>query len=91
MLAANATLRALYPHLSKLAYVGLIIPVSTADCARSFSTMRRVKTELRNRMNTSTLDCLMRIRIEGPCMDEFDFETALNNWAKLKNRRICVT
>ena len=27
--------------------------------------MKRIKTELRNRMNTSTLDKLLRIRIEG--------------------------
>ena len=90
LVAGNATVRALYPNLSKLAKVCLILPVSTADCERSFSTMKRVKTDLRNRMNTSTLDALMRIRIEGPSLSEFDFDTALNSWAKLRNRRIKV-
>ena len=52
--------------------------------------MKRVKTDLRNRMNTSTLDALMRIRIEGPFLSEFDFYMALNSWAKLRNRRIKV-
>ena len=83
LVAGNATVRALYPNLSKLAKVCLILPVSTADCERSFSTMKRVKTDLRNRINTSTLDTLMRIRIEGPSLSEFDFDTALNSWAKL--------
>lgn len=90
LVAGNATVRALYPNLSKLAKVCLILPVSTADCERSFSTKKRVKTDLRNRMNTSTLDALMRIRIEGPSLSEFDFDTALNSWAKLRNRRIKV-
>ena len=83
LLAGNTTVQTLYPNLSKLAKVCLILPVSTADCERSFSTMKRVKTELRNRMNTSTLDALMIIRIEGPPLCEFDFDTALNSWSRL--------
>ena len=52
--------------------------------------MKRVKTPLRNRLNTKTLDALLRIRIEGPDMSDFNFELALNNWAKLRNRRIKI-
>ena len=74
----------LYPNLSKLAKkVRLILPVSTADCEKSFSTMKRVKID---RMNTSKLDALMRIWIEGPPLSEFDFDTALNSWSRLRNR-----
>ena len=53
-------------------------------------TMKRVKTPLRNCLNIKTLDTLLRIRIEGPDMSDFDFELALNNWAKLCNRRIKI-
>lgn len=37
----------------------LVLPMST-------STMKRVKTDLRNRMNTQTLDGLLRVRLEAP-------------------------
>ena len=90
LLVANQTLGSLYPNLCKLAQICLILPVSTADCERAFSTMKRVKTPLRNRLNTKILDALLRIRIEGPDMSDFDFELALNNWAKLRNRRIKI-
>ena len=50
-------------HVSKLANVGALIPVSTAECEGAFSSMNLIKTDLRNR---STLDCLMRISTEGP-------------------------
>ena len=52
----NSSLVELYPTISKLACIALTIPVSTADVERGFSTMNRIKTEPRNRLNTETLD-----------------------------------
>ena len=44
-------LRDIFPNLYKLAVIALVIPISTADCERGFSTVKRVKTKLRNRMS----------------------------------------
>ena len=60
-------LQPLFPQLSKLASVILTIPFSTADCERAFSTMKRVKTPLRNRLKTTTLDWLLRISFVFSC------------------------
>ena len=38
-LAFNNTLKDLFPQLSRLALIALIIPVSTAECERCFSSM----------------------------------------------------
>ena len=80
----------IYPQLAKLANIGLIIPVSTATCERGFSAMKRIKTNLRNRLIAKTLDCLMRISIDGPDLDCFDFVTAATKWASIKKRRITI-
>ncbi|KAK5924626.1 hypothetical protein CgunFtcFv8_017222 [Champsocephalus gunnari] len=40
----------IYPNLCLLSSVGLVIPVSSVNCERDFSTMNRVKTDLRNRL-----------------------------------------
>ena len=45
-----------------------------------FSTMKRVNTKLRNRMDWDFLDALMRLSIEGPSM-EMDFAAALDKFA----------
>ena len=42
-------------------------------------------------MKENTLNHLIRIAVEGPDEDSFDFEAAVDIWAKLKKRRICVT
>ena len=78
----------LFPLVAKLLTHALVLPVSTADCERCFSTMKRVKTDLRNRMSTQTLDKLLRIRIEGPTISEFNFNEAVQEWSQLRNRRL---
>ena len=49
----------LFPNMNKLFVHALVLPVSTVDCERCFSLMKRVKTTLRNRMSTTTLDALL--------------------------------
>ena len=63
---SNDSTRELFPLVAQLMVHTLVLPVSTTDCDRCFSATNRIKTELRNGMNTTTLDRLLRIRIEGP-------------------------
>ncbi len=72
-LASESAVSAMYPCLSKLACIALILNISTAECERSFSAMKRVKTELRNRLIT-TLYHLLRISISGPELKDYDFD-----------------
>ena len=90
LLVKNSTLKSLYPNLITLASIALILPVSTADCVRAFSTMKRVKIEFRNRLSTKTLNQLLQIRIEGPQLEEFQFDKVVDVRGKMKNRRITV-
>lgn len=79
----------LFPSCSKLMVHALVLPMSTSDCERCFSTMKRVKTDLRNRMNTQTLDRLLRVRLEAPeDQSKFDFKEAVYRWGRAKNRRL---
>lgn len=90
VLVTDATVKGMYPNLTSLASIAAILPVSTAECERAFSAMKRIKTDLRNRMKTSTLDCLMRISIEGPELECFDYEKAADLWAGMRNRRLSI-
>ena len=84
----GSALSTVYPNFNKLAQVCLLLPLNTAGCERAFSTMRRVKSRLRSQMNNSTLNNCMRISMEGPPFETFNFDTALDSWSKLRNRRI---
>ena len=45
-LVENNTLQAMFPNLAKIAAIGLLLPMSTADCERGFSALQRIKTNL---------------------------------------------
>ena len=89
-LASDETLSSLYPSFSKLSAVALVLPVSTADCERGFSTLKRIKTAPRNRLKTETLDMLIRISSEGPNNTSFNFDHAASVWASKRNRKIHI-
>ena len=90
-LVQQTSLQHIFPNLHKLAVIALVIPMSSADCERGFSALKRIKTKLRNRLSNRILNHLLTISIEGPKLEEFDFERAADIWGAQKNRRITVT
>ena len=58
----------------------LVLPVSTACCERGFSCMNRIKTQYRSRLDTITLDSLLRIGIDGVSSADFDPQRAIALW-----------
>jgi hypothetical protein len=90
-LSTNKTFQSMFPNLAKLSTIGLLLPMSTADCERGFSTLQRVKTETRNRLGNSTLNYLLAMSIEGPQPADFPYDEACDLWASLRKRRITVT
>lgn len=53
-----------------------------------FSRMNRVKTDWRNRLNRYTLDDLLRISEDGPTLDDFNPDVAIDKWFTDKVRRL---
>ena len=90
-LVQQTSLQEIFPNLHKLAVIALVIPMSSADCERGFSALKRIKTRLRNRLSNRILNNLLMISIEGPELKDFDFEKAADVWGAQRNRRITVT
>ena len=90
VLQTLASHQTLYPTYTKLASIALILPISTADYERGFSTLKRIKNSLRNRLKTDTLDKLIRISSEGPDLDTFDFDHAASIWAARSKRKLSI-
>ncbi|XP_052086411.1 zinc finger protein 862-like [Mytilus californianus] len=88
VLEKTAKMTDLYPVLSKYCQIALVVPVSTADCERTFSTLNRVKSILRNRLSQHILNCLMTISTEGPSLQNFDFQACVTAFAQKKKRKL---
>ena len=62
-------------------------PVSAAKCERSFSTMKRIKTDSRASLGDERVENLMRIVLEGHPLARFNLEPAMASWAEQRIRR----
>ena len=85
------TMAVAYPIISSILARIAVLPASSAQVERLFSTMKRIKTAQRNRLKTKTLDNLMRISIEGPAVTHWDPYPALRKWESMGNRRIQIS
>ncbi|CAN1336692.1 Zinc finger MYM-type protein 1 [Linum perenne] len=77
----------LYPSIYLLIKLTLILPVATASVERSFSSMKYIKNELRNRMNDEWLNDAMVTYIEQDLCASLDKEAVIQCFQNMKSRR----
>ena len=80
------------PEVYKLSVLIVTIPYTTACVERSFSTLKRVKTFLRNSMREDRLSALSMMSIEKDLLKQLKskndfYENVINKFCT-KNRRI---
>ncbi|KAL5708924.1 hypothetical protein ACHQM5_019667 [Ranunculus cassubicifolius] len=76
-----------YPLVYLLITLALVLPVATATVEREFSSMRIIKSRLRNRMGDDLLnDCLVSY-IEKDLFDCVDVEAVMQRYQKMRNHR----
>ena len=84
-------LRAAFPNLLKAIQIALTISVSTAQCERSFSALKRIKTYLRSTMTEQRLTDLAILAIEKELTSELSLDAIVTEFAATdKNRRIML-
>ena len=69
MVSWNPTLQLKYSNLLAIADIARIQCVSTTQCERAFSVQNCIKTKFRNKLQTRSLESIMRIALEGPTND----------------------
>jgi hypothetical protein len=82
----NECSKHIFPSLHKILKIGATIPVTTATCERSFSTLRRVKSYVRNATGQDRLNGLALMSIHRDI--DLDPEEVLNSLAQNKSRRL---
>ena len=75
-----------FPNLFILLKIAATLPVTSCECERSFSIMRRLRTWLRASMTTERLSALALINIHYG--HPIDFDTVIDTFLKLHPRKI---
>lgn len=77
----------LVPSLSLLFERCITVPLSTVACERGFSKLALIKNKLRNRLETETIDRLMRISLlDNDRFKNLNLNEAYIRWEQKKKR-----
>jgi len=69
-----------WPNVLLLCKLAFSLPFSNARAEQIFSSLKYLKDDRRNSLNTSTLDDLLEIYIEGPSLENFCADEAIDLW-----------
>ena len=59
-------------ELKELIHIVLVIPLGSSDVERGFSVLHGVNSKARNRLTATHLEDIVRIKINGPPIKNFD-------------------
>lgn len=71
-----------WPNVLLLSKLLFSLPFSSGTVERMFSALKLIKTDRRTNLHVSTLDDLLEINIEGPALDNFSPDEAIDSWWK---------
>lgn len=77
-----------FSNLLHVVRIMLTLPISSAECERSFSAQKRIKSDVRSSLSVQRLSDLILISSEGPELADFDPEKSVNKWLENSRRRI---
>jgi len=69
-------------NIKQLIYITLALPVGSADVERGFSIKNYFKTHWRSTLTTTHIEDIMRIRVNGPAVTDFDAVIYTLHWLK---------
>ena len=77
-----------YPNLHTLLSVGATLPVTSAVCERSISTLRLLKPALRSRMTNARMNGLAIMFIHRKLADALELQAVVDEFATRNHRRM---
>ena len=79
-----------YPNLMKLFHLKRSLPVSSAEADISFSTMKRDKNSLRNRLTDKRMSDLCLLSAERDLTKKLDIGKIIDLFSETKTRRVAL-
>jgi hypothetical protein len=80
-------LESTFPNVETALRMYLTLPISNSEGERSFSKLKRIKSELRSTMQQSRLNALSVMSIESDLVQKLSFDNIIKDFAAIKSRR----
>ena len=79
-----------FPNIEIALRIYLSLMVSNCNGKRSFSKLKRIKNELRNRIRQDRLNSLSIMSIESDVLRQLDFSQIILDFSNLKSRKMPI-
>ncbi|XP_063806071.1 zinc finger protein 862-like [Pseudophryne corroboree] len=76
------TIGVAFPLIQKLVSVGCVLPLSTAEVERTFSQVKLILTDHRNRLKVENVNSILAIKLNG----KVNYREAVKHWMKQQRR-----
>jgi hypothetical protein len=80
----------IYPRAALVYQFMLTLPITVATNERTFSKLKLIKNYLRSTMDNQRLFYLLISSMECDILDEIDIRKLVQDWTKMKDRKIVV-
>ena len=84
------SLESCFPNVEIVLRIYLSLMITNCSGERSFSTLKRIKSELRNMMGQDRLNNLTLMNIECNLLREIDLSSIISKFAHIKSRKVCL-
>jgi hypothetical protein len=72
--------------IDRLLRLLITLPVSTASSERAFSSLKIIKTRLRNKIEDDNLANNMLVHIEGAILEDYKYDDVIFDFKSIKDR-----
>jgi hypothetical protein len=76
----------IYNLIDRLLCLLITLPVSTASAERAFSSMKIIKTRLRNKMEDDNLANNLLVHIECDILEDYNYDDVISDFKSIKDR-----
>ena len=87
-LLCSSEMQEQFPQMLRLLTIALTMPVSSIDCERGFIKQNLIKTKIRAKLKTENISTLMKMSVDTPEMEKFDFHKAFVIWCSIKDSHL---
>jgi len=71
----------------KLLCIAATLPMTSVECERYFSVLKRVKSDMRNRLSVEATSAVMIVATDAPCVEDYSPVECVSEWFARKKRK----
>ena len=84
---SDCALQRIFPVAHRLLFIAATLPMTSVECERYFCILKRVKSEVRNRLSVSANSSVLIAATDSACVEDYSPLECIAEWFEKKKRK----